>query len=199
MFYPTLYASFHHFFFLFSSFLSHCFFFCFRFSKLSAPLQTFKQFYTQSHQSRLLDYRYQLFSMTLKAKFPLGVKELSVSLFQGLVLLAFNELTAETDRLGWEELADKTGIGMPPLPPFAVDEVAEFIHVLARAEETELSRTLQSLACGKVRVLTKHPQGKDVLQIDSFSFNDKFTHPRIKIKINQIQQNQTVRLPLSFL
>lgn len=35
----------------------------------------------------------------------------------------------------------------------------------------ELKRTLQSLACGKVRVLVKHPKGRDVNESDSFSFN----------------------------
>ncbi|CED85263.1 ubiquitin-protein ligase [Phaffia rhodozyma] len=141
-------------------------------SFLAHPLESFKQFYTQSHQSRLLDYRYQLFSMTLKASFPSGTKELNVSLFQGLVLLAFNQVDITPDghsKLSWEEIMEKTGI-----------------------EEPELSRTLQSLACGRVRVLTKHPTGKDVLRTDSFTFNEKFTHPRVKIKINQVQQNQTV-------
>ncbi len=35
----------------------------------------------------------------------------------------------------------------------------------------EASRTLQSLACGKVRVLTKSPKGREVATTDEFSFN----------------------------
>lgn len=40
-----------------------------------------------------------------------------------------------------------------------------------RTEKKELDRTLQSLACGKVRVLVKHPKGKDINAGDQFSFN----------------------------
>lgn len=47
----------------------------------------------------------------------------------------------------------------------------------------DLARTLQSLACGKYRVLSKHPKGRDVNRTDSFSFNDAFTCPLSKIKI----------------
>jgi hypothetical protein len=42
---------------------------------------------------------------------------------------------------------------------------------LLLTEKKELDRTLQSLACGKVRVLVKHPKGKDINAGDQFSFN----------------------------
>jgi cullin 4 len=58
-------------------------------------------------------------------------------------------------------------------------------------ESEELSRTLQSLACGKIRVLVKEPIGRDVKQTDRFSFNVKFTSERVKLKVNQIQVNQS--------
>ena len=60
-----------------------------------------------------------------------GVKELQVSLFQTLCLLLFNEGNEFT--LG--EIANATAI-----------------------EDSELRRTLQSLACGKARVLSKVPK-----------------------------------------
>ena len=53
-------------------------------------------------------------------------------------------------------------------------------------------RTLQSLACAKQKVLTKHPKGRDVAVTDDFSFNDGFTDDKFRLRINQIQQKETV-------
>lgn len=61
-------------------------------------------------------------------------------------------------------------------------------------EDSELRRTLQSLACGKARVLTKIPKSKDVEDGDKFSCNDDFKHKLFRIKINQIQMKETVCL-----
>ncbi|MGH0182095.1 UNVERIFIED_CONTAM: hypothetical protein FKN15_008353 [Acipenser sinensis] len=94
-----------------------------------------------------------------------GKKELQVSLFQTLVLLMFNE--GEEFRL--EEIKLATGI-----------------------EDGELRRTLQSLACGKARVISKTPKSKDVEDGDKFTCNDDFKHKLFRIKINQIQMKETV-------
>lgn len=61
-------------------------------------------------------------------------------------------------------------------------------------EDSELRRTLQSLACGKARVLTKIPKSKDVEDGDKFSCNDDFKHKLFRIKINQIQMKETVKV-----
>lgn len=61
------------------------------------------------------------------------------------------------------------------------------------AEDSELRRTLQSLACGKARVLVKSPKGKEVEDGDTFTFNGEFKHKLFRIKINQIQMKETVR------
>ncbi|KAG2457287.1 CUL4A protein, partial [Polypterus senegalus] len=95
-----------------------------------------------------------------------GKKELQVSLFQTLVLLMFNE----GEEFSVEEIKTATGI-----------------------EDSELRRTLQSLACGKARVLIKNPKGKDVEDEDKFLFNSDFKHKLFRIKINQIQMKETVR------
>ncbi|ROL51773.1 Cullin-4B [Anabarilius grahami] len=96
---------------------------------------------------------------------PEGKKELQVSLFQTLVLLMFNE----GEEFSLEDIKLATGI-----------------------EDSELRRTLQSLACGKARVLTKIPKSKDVEDGDKFSCNDDFKHKLFRIKINQIQMKETV-------
>ena len=59
-------------------------------------------------------------------------------------------------------------------------------------QEGELRRTLQSLACGKARVLLKWPRGREVADSDSFAFNADFTNKLFRIKINQIQMKETV-------
>ncbi|VDO94300.1 unnamed protein product [Soboliphyme baturini] len=58
-------------------------------------------------------------------------------------------------------------------------------------EDGELRRTLQSLACGKFRVILKTPRGRDVDDGDRFIFNEKFDDKLIRIKINQIQMKET--------
>ena len=52
---------------------------------------------------------------------------------------------------------------------------------------------MQSLACGRVRVLVKHPKGRDVDDTDEFSVNEDFKDDHVRIKINQIQIKETVR------
>lgn len=67
------------------------------------------------------------------------------------------------------------------------------LHLNSFTEDSELRRTLQSLACGKARVLIKNPKGKDVEDGDKFIFNGDFKHKLFRIKINQIQMKETVR------
>lgn len=94
-----------------------------------------------------------------------GPKELLVSLFQALVLLLFNDKPV----LSYEEILAATLI-----------------------EDGELRRTLQSLACGRARVITKTPKGREILDGDQFDFNNEFTNKLFRIKINQIQMKETV-------
>ncbi len=87
-----------------------------------------------------------------------------MSLFQAVVLCLFND----TERYTYSELAQLSGI-----------------------EEKELKRTLQSLACGKVRPLLKEPAGKDVAASDVFRFNADFSEKLYRIRINTIQLKET--------
>ncbi|KPM02565.1 cullin 4A-like protein [Sarcoptes scabiei] len=59
-------------------------------------------------------------------------------------------------------------------------------------EENELIRTLQSLACGKARVIIKQPKGLEIQKADKFFFNNAFTNKLFRIKINQIQLKETL-------
>ncbi|KAF6211064.1 hypothetical protein GE061_014177 [Apolygus lucorum] len=124
----------------------------------------FTRFYLGKHNGRKLQWQPTLGHCVLKAEFPQGKKELQVSLFQGLVLLLFNDC----NDMSFEDMKAATNI-----------------------EDGELRRTLQSLACGKARVLSKTPRGRDVEDGDRFNFNTEFTNKLFRIKINQIQMKET--------
>nr|CAI5853256.1 unnamed protein product [Callosobruchus analis] len=124
----------------------------------------FRDFYLSKHSGRKLQWQPTLGYCVLKASFKAGLKELVVSLFQTLVLLLFNRY----DELGFEYIKAATNI-----------------------EDGELRRTLQSLACGKARVLNKIPKGRDIEDNDKFRFNNDFTNKLFRIKINQIQMKET--------
>ncbi|KAF7668273.1 hypothetical protein LDENG_00025440 [Lucifuga dentata] len=132
--------------------------------------EVFKLFYLGKHSGRKLQWQPTLGHAVLKAEFKEGKKELQVSLFQTLVLLMFNE----GEEFSMEDIRAATGI-----------------------EEGELKRTLQSLACGKARVLNKNPRGKEVEDGDRFNFNNDFKHKLFRIKINQIQMKETVEEQVS--
>eukprot|EP00095_Tigriopus_kingsejongensis_P003490 maker-scaffold875_size86197-snap-gene-0.15 protein:Tk03490 transcript:maker-scaffold875_size86197-snap-gene-0.15-mRNA-1 annotation:"PREDICTED: cullin-4B-like" len=132
--------------------------------ELAKHQEIFQKFYHGKYSGRKLQWQPNLGHCVLKATFKTGVKELKVSLFQSLCLMAFNTV----DELGYPELQLVTNI-----------------------EASELKRTLQSLACGKARVLQKTPRGKDVDEKDKFFFNKDFTHQLFHIKINQVQMKET--------
>ncbi|XP_076337689.1 cullin 4 [Tachypleus tridentatus] len=126
--------------------------------------EIFKKFYLGKHSGRKLQWQPNLGHCVLRAEFPSGNKELQVSLFQALVLLLFND----GDQFSYEDIKQATSI-----------------------EDGELRRTLQSLACGKARVVQKIPRGRDVEDKDKFEFNNDFTNRYFRIKINQIQMKET--------
>jgi len=126
--------------------------------------EVFNKFYQGKYSGRKLTWQASLGHCVLRANFRSGQKELQVSLFQALVLLHFNTV----DELTLEEVREATNI-----------------------EDGELRRTMQSLACGKARVLAKQPKGKDINDGDRFIYNKEFTNALFKIKINQIQLKET--------
>lgn len=133
--------------------------------ELNVYQDIFKEFYLSKYSGRRLMWQNSLGHCVLKAEFPKGKKELAVSLFQTVVLMLFND----AQKLSFQDIKDATSI-----------------------EDKELRRTLQSLACGKVRVLQKIPKGRDVDDGDMFMFNDVFTAPLYRIKVNAIQLKETV-------
>eukprot|EP00958_Prasinococcus_capsulatus_P024111 scaffold3731_cov381-Prasinococcus_capsulatus_cf.AAC.3 len=124
----------------------------------------FRDFYLAKYNGRRLMWQNSLGTCVLKAEFPRGRKELSLSLFQAVVLMLFNDV----DEMSFQD-----------------------IKRFSKIEDRELRRTLQSLACGKVRVLQKKPKGREVDDDDSFVFNKEFDEKLYRIKVNAIQMKET--------
>lgn len=132
--------------------------------ELARAQYEFGSVWENRHGSRKLEWFNSLGTCIVKAQFPRGSKELSVSLFQAIVLQLFNDTTLLT----FGDIREQSGI-----------------------EVKELRRTLQSLACGKHRVLLKLPPGRDVHDTDAFEYNSSFTDKHVRIKINTIQTVET--------
>jgi cullin-4 len=133
--------------------------------EVASQIEQFDAYYVNRHTGRRLTWKHSLAHCVIKATFNKGPKELLVSAYQAVVLTLFN-YTEEP--LAYQQIAERSGLS-----------------------GQDLDRTLQSLACGKVRVLTKTPKGKDVNPTDTFVVNKAFSDPKFRVKINQIQLKET--------
>ncbi|KAI8820589.1 ubiquitin-protein ligase, cullin 4 [Fimicolochytrium jonesii] len=144
--------------------------------------KVFLEFYESKHKGRRLTWQSLLGSGILRCEFKKGKKELSVSLFQAMVILLFNDY----ERLTYADIVKLTGL-----------------------DDKEVTRTLQSLSLGKLRILNidqsassptsaasprtpTKAKTKDLHSDDAFTVNDNFDNPLYRIKINQIQMKETV-------
>jgi cullin-4 len=135
--------------------------------EVAKHIEKFDRFYKGKHSGRKLTWKHALAHAIVKAKLPKGTKELQVSGFQAIVLTLFSDI-ADGEALSYTSIKEATDL-----------------------PDGELQRTLQSLACGKVRVLKKHPAGRDVAETDTFTTNVAFSDPKFRIKINQVQLKET--------
>ncbi|CAL3969132.1 unnamed protein product [Diplocarpon coronariae] len=139
-------------------------------SEVAKQIEKYDQQYVHKHSGRRLLWKHALAHSVMKAHFRRGTKELVLSGFQAIVLLLFNDLApeAEDQSLSYQDIQSATNL-----------------------VDAELKRTLQSLACAKIRLLTKHPKSRDVNSTDTFTVNVNFADPKYRIKINQIQLKET--------
>ncbi|KAF2425729.1 Cullin-domain-containing protein [Tothia fuscella] len=135
--------------------------------EVKKEIERFENHYQMKHSGRKLDWKHALAHCQLKANFPKGKKEVVVSSFQAIVLLLFNRVK-EDEKVLYDTLKAETGL-----------------------PEAELNRTLQSLACAKLRPLRKIPPSRDISPTDVFTLNPSFTHSKYRIKINQVQLKET--------
>ncbi|KAI7070464.1 Cullin-domain-containing protein [Hortaea werneckii] len=136
-------------------------------SNVKKSIDDFELHYKSKHTGRKLDWKHALAHCQMRAKFDKGYKELVVSSFQAVVLLLFNGIKPD-EHLPYSHIQTETGL-----------------------PEQEVKRTLQSLACAKLRPLTKHPKGKEINDTDTFTVNTSFDHPKFRVKINQVQLKET--------
>ena len=136
-------------------------------TEIAKVIEDFERYYHQKHTGRRLSWKHALAHSQLRARFPKGDKEIVVSSFQAIVLLLFNNLPP-TDHLPYARIKAESGLS-----------------------DAEAKRTLQSLACAKLRPLTKHPRGREINDTDTFSVNLDFSHERYRVKINAIQLKET--------
>ncbi|KAA8567669.1 hypothetical protein EYC84_008142 [Monilinia fructicola] len=136
-------------------------------AEVARHIEKYDRHYKHKHGGRRLTWKHSLAHSVVKATFNKGVKELLVSGFQAIVLVIFNDLEHD-GHLSYTDISKATGL-----------------------VDGELERTLQSLACAKIRILTKHPKGRDISHTDTFTINLNFSDPRYRIKINQIQMKET--------
>lgn len=135
--------------------------------EVARHIEKYDRHYKHKHSGRKLVWKHALAHSIVRAQFNKGPKELLVSAFQAIVLVLFNDID-QGGNLSYTDIATATGL-----------------------VDAELQRTLQSLACAKFRILTKHPKGRDVNPTDTFTINLAFTDPKYRIKINQIQLKET--------
>lgn len=132
--------------------------------------EVFNSFYTSKHNGRRLQWHPYLGHCTLKANFPLGRKELAVSLLQTIVLLLFND----DDGISFHDLLKVRPASHARKQPRPNPRPSVRARQATGIEDKELKVTLQSLACGKIRVLRKEPKGRDVDEKDVFFFESTF-------------------------
>lgn len=132
---------------------------------LADAQQAFSDFYLRKHSGRRLAWYNSLGTCVLRVSFRAGPKELLLSLFQAVVMLQFEE---GVEALSLRDLAAAT-----------------------RIEDVELRRTLQSLACGRERVLRKAPMSRDVGDDDVFFFNEGYTSKLFRVRVNTIQARES--------
>ena len=132
--------------------------------ELERARDAYASFYLGKHSGRKLAWLDGLGHCVLRARFDKGEKELCTSTFQAAVLLLFNDVASLTARA----VVEKTG-----------------------ADDGECRRALQSLACGKTRVLTKTPKGREIEDGDVFTVNGSFTEKLFRVKVNSIQMKET--------
>jgi cullin-4 len=78
---------------------------------MQAELTAYTKYYKLKHSGHVLEWDHALGTATMKARFNAGWKELSLSLYQAVVLLLFNQSL----ELSYKEILEQTRMGGSPL------------------------------------------------------------------------------------
>lgn len=124
--------------------------------------QQYERFYLQRHSGRRMLWQVTQGTVDLKVQFKERKYEVNVSTLGAIILLLFDDVEDE-EWVSYSDILSTTNI-----------------------PENELKRNLQTLACGKYKLLEKDPKSKDVRTTDKFRVNANFSSPLAKIKIATI-------------
>ena len=75
---------------------------------MQSELDEFAAFYNEKHQGHKIEWSHTLGTVSLRAHFAAGQKELSVSLYQAVILFLFNDMV----EIPFSDVKLHTGIGM---------------------------------------------------------------------------------------
>ncbi|KAJ1815146.1 hypothetical protein LPJ75_002471, partial [Coemansia sp. RSA 2598] len=139
---------------------------------ISKGVETFSAHYLKYHSGRRLTWQYAMGNADLKVRFGSRTHELNVSTYQMLILLLFADDDGNDDD-GDEKEKDGGRGGL------TAAQIQEKTHI----PKESLARHLQSLACGKYKVLTKHPMSREISPDDVFRFNKAFKSPQYRIRL----------------
>jgi len=123
---------------------------------VQSACEVFKTFYLQKHNTRRLEFQTHMGHVDLRVHMPKKRYNLNVPVSMMVILMLFNT----EDKLEYKEIAEMTQI-----------------------PKTELDRALLQLSLGKLKILTKTPKEKAITGADVFGFNESFSAPHTKLKI----------------
>ena len=130
--------------------------------QLSEATTMYQKYYDSRHSGRRLTWQGNLGTADVRVRFKARAHDINVSTHALVVLLLFENVQSD-EVLSYGDIKSATDLS-----------------------DSDLVRTLQSLACGKFRVLTKNPKGRDVNPSDTFAFNEGFQCPLARFKIMQV-------------
>lgn len=148
---------------------------------LLSGIESFKAFYDIKHSGRILTFRPEMGTVELKVKFKTRSHELTLSTHAMIVLVLFDGM-GDDEQLSYKVSRLLSCITIKKTIKLTFDHFQDIAEA-TRMIPAELVRTLQTVACGKFKLLTKIPKGRDVNETDHFAFNSAFTSPMAKIKI----------------
>lgn len=134
-------------------------------AELAGCQDIFATYYASVKQHRKLAWVHSQGTASVRGAWGRNVYDLGVVTLQAVVLLHFNDKDGPQ---GFE--AVRTALNMEP-------EI--------------LKRTLHSLSCGRLRVLTKSPEGNTINSSDTFAWNAGFTCQLRKVRIPMASLEET--------
>ncbi|KAI8974998.1 Cullin family-domain-containing protein [Pilobolus umbonatus] len=118
----------------------------------------YTEFYMGKYPKRRLTWQNSLSTCEVSAHYPLGMKKITLTLLQTVILLLFNNEKRKS---------------------YSFEDILEYTQL----DEVEVRRTLTSLACRDYKLITKHPNNLDIKMTDMFSYNHQFTSPEDSLKM----------------